>query len=92
MPTLMPYLSAAWSLVTVALFVWAIRLSYRIEARSPLLANQSGVPRFAAMFHTVTNWNVAPDAETQRLRQRMILLLVLILAGFVAFAAAVTLA
>jgi steroid 5-alpha reductase family enzyme len=92
MTSLTPYLSAAWSLVTIALFVWAVRLSYRIEARSPLLANRSSVPRFAAMLHTVTNWNVAPDNETQRLRRRMNLLLALILAGFVLFAAAITFA
>ena len=91
MPTLLPYLSAAWSLVTIALFVWAIRLSYRIEARSPLLANRSGAPRFAILFHTMTNWNVAQDTETQRLRRRMNVLLAVILAGFVLFAATVSL-
>ena len=34
------------------------------------------------LFHTITNWNVARDDETQAMRRRMNLLLVLVLAGF----------
>ena len=69
----------------LAIFIQAIRLSYRIEARSPDLHNTSGFPRKAMMFHTVTNWNVARDDETQAMRRRMNLLLVLVIvAGFVA--------
>ncbi|MER9714353.1 hypothetical protein [Mesorhizobium sp. M0195] len=66
----------------LAIFILAIRLSYRIEARSPGLTNRSGFPRKAMMFHTVTNTNVALDQETQAMRRRMIGLLLIVLAGF----------
>lgn len=78
-------LFGAWALVMLAAFIWAIRLSYRIEARSPELQNKTGVPRKAMMFHTVTNMRVARDAVTQAMRRRMNLLLVAVLAGFVLF-------
>ena len=75
-------LAGVWALVILAIFIQAIRLSYRIEARSPDLRNTSGFPRNAMMLHTVTNWNVARDAETQAMRRRMNLLLLVVLAGF----------
>lgn len=65
----------------LAIFIWAIRLSYRIEARSPGLANRSGFPRNAMIFHTVFNMNVARDEETQAMRRRMIRLLLLAVLG-----------
>ena len=73
---------ASGRLAILAIFIWAIRLSYRIEARSPDLRNTSGIPRKAMMLHTVTNWNVARDDETQAMRRRMNLLLLAVLAGF----------
>jgi hypothetical protein len=75
-------LAGVWAVVMIAVFIQAIRLSYRIEARSPELANSSGVPRKAMILHTVTNWNVAQDAETQALRRRMNRLLLIIAGGF----------
>jgi hypothetical protein len=75
-----------WGIVMVAIFIWAVRLSYRIEARSPDLANTTGVPRNAMILHTVTNWKVARDAETQALRRRMNRLLLINLAGFLLLA------
>ena len=69
----------------LAAFIQAIRLSYRIEERSPDLRNRTGLPRYAAMPFTVTNWKVARDGETQVLRRRMLGLLAGILAGFVLF-------
>ncbi len=44
------------------------------------------VPQRAQMFHTVTNWKVARDTETQTLRRRMNLLLLACLAGMIGFA------
>jgi len=76
-------LPGVWALVTLAIFIQAIRLCYRVEARSPDLRNTSGIPRKAMMLHAVLNWNVARDAETQALRRRMIVLLLAVLAGFV---------
>ncbi len=81
------WLAGVWGIVMVAVFITAIRLSYRIEARSPGLANNSGLPRNALMFHTVTNLNVARDPETQALRRRMNVMLLLNLLGFVGLAA-----
>jgi hypothetical protein len=76
-------LASVWALAILATFVLAIRLCYRVEARSPDLRNTSGVPRKAMMLHALLNWNVARDAETQALRHRMIVLLLAVLAGFV---------
>ncbi|RWP72624.1 hypothetical protein [Mesorhizobium sp.] len=84
-------LCGVWALVMLAIFIQAIRLSYRIEARSPDLANRSGFPRNAMMFHTVTNMNVARDEETQAMRRRMNRLLLIVLAGFALLWAGVSL-
>lgn len=77
--------AGVWAVAMLAVFVQAIRLSYRIEARSPDLANRSGLPRFAAIPFTATNFRVARDPQTQALRRRMNLLLLGNLAGFVLF-------
>ena len=78
-----------WALAVLAVFIQAIRLSYRIEARSPDLVNRTGLPMKAQMFHTVTNWKVARDPETQALRRRMNWLLLVCLAGMVAMGVAI---
>lgn len=77
--------SGLWGLAMIAIFIQAIRLSYRIEARSPDLVNRSGVPRRAMIVHTVANWKVSRDPETQDLRRRMNRLLLWNLAGFALF-------
>ncbi|PAQ01015.1 hypothetical protein LRP31_24520 [Mesorhizobium mediterraneum] len=84
-------LCGVWAPVMLAIFIHAIRLSYRIEARSPDLTNRSGFPRNAMMFHTVTNMNVARDQETQAMRRRMNRLLLIVLAGFALLWAGVSL-
>lgn len=71
-----------WGIAMVVVFILAIRLSYRIEARSPDLVNRTGLPQRAMMVNTVTNWKVARDPETQAMRRRMNLLLLVNLAGF----------
>lgn len=75
-------IAGVWGLVMVAVFIQAIRLCYRVEARSPDLTNRSGLPRNAMVFHVLANRGVARDDETKALRRRMILLLVVNLAGF----------
>jgi len=82
-------LAGVWALGILAVFIQAIRLSYRIEARSPDLTNRSGFPRKAMMFHTITNTNVARDAETQAMRRRMNRLLLIVVAGFVVMSAGI---
>lgn len=82
--------SGIWALGILVLFIIAIRLSYKIEARSPDLVNKSGIPFNAQMFHTVTNWKVARDAETQALRRRMNTLLLICLAGMIAMAVGIS--
>lgn len=84
-------LCGVWALVMLAIFIQAIRLSYRIEARSPGLTNRSGFPRNAMIFHTVTNTSVARDEETQAMRRRMSRLLLIVLAGFALLWAGVSL-
>ncbi|BCG95194.1 hypothetical protein [Mesorhizobium sp. 131-2-1] len=82
-------LFGVWTLAILVVFIQAIRLSYRIEARSPDLTNRSGFPRNAMMFHTITNLSVARDEETQGLRRKMIRLLLMVVAGFVVLAAGI---
>lgn len=78
--------SGVWATVMLAVFIQAIRLSYRIEQRSADLRNETGLPRYAAMPFTVTNWRVARDDGTQKLRRRMMVLLGINMAGFILFA------
>lgn len=75
-------LCGIWAIAILVVFILAIRLSYRIEARSPDLTNRGGFPRKAMLFHTITNMNVARDGETQAMRRRMNGLLLIDLAGF----------
>lgn len=79
-------LCGIWALAILVIFIQAIRLSYRIEARSPDLVNKTGIPFNAQIFHTVTNWKVARDAETQALRRRMNILLLTCVAGMIVMA------
>ena len=79
--------SGMWAVAMIAVFIQAIRLSYRIEERSPQLRNRTGLPRYAAIPFTATNRKVAQDAETQGLRRRMILMLGLNVLGFLLLAA-----
>jgi len=50
-----------WAIVMLAVFIWAITLSYRIEARSEGLVNRSGLLRKSMIFHIVLNWKLARD-------------------------------
>ncbi len=84
-------LSGLWATVLVVIFIKAIRLSYRIEARSPDLLNRTGLPMRAQLFHTATNYKVARDAETQSLRRRMNVLLLISLVGLVGMAVGLSL-
>lgn len=83
MGTIFYVLTGLWAVAMIAVFIAAIRLSYRIEARSPELVNRTGLPQRAKMLHTALNRNVAGDEETQRMRRRMNRLLLVNLAGFV---------
>ena len=81
------WLYGVWGIAMVVVFIMAIRLSYRIEARSPDLKNTSGLPRNALWLHVVTNSGVARDEETQALRGRMNRLFLINVAGFALFSA-----
>lgn len=81
--------SSVWAVGMLAVFIQAIRLSYRIEHRSDRLRNRTGLPMYAALPFTVANWRVSRDDETQALRRRMLQCLGLNLAGFVLFGAIV---
>lgn len=82
------WFAGLWGVAMVAVLISAIRLSYRIEARSEGLKNTSGVPRKAMFVHTMLNWHVARDAETQAMRRQMNIRFLIILAGFVLFSVA----
>lgn len=76
-----------WAPMAIGLLIGVIVLSYRIEQRSPNLANRTAVPRFAMIFHTITNLNVARDPDTQKLRRIMLgllagIVLLFVLVGF----------
>ena len=79
------WFAGLWGVAMVAVLISAIRLSYRIEARSEGLKNTSGVPRKAMWVHTMFNWRVARDAETQAMRRQMNIRFLIILAGFALF-------
>jgi hypothetical protein len=85
-------ISGLWAAAMLAVFIQAIRMSYRIEQRSAALRNETGLPRYAAMPFTVTNWRVSRDDETQALRRRMLRLLGLNLVGFILFGGLVLIA
>lgn len=84
--------SGLWAMGIIAILIQVIRLSYRIEHRSERLRNRTGLPMYAALPFTVTNWRVSRDDETQALRRRMLRLLGLILAGLVLFGGLVLIA
>ncbi len=79
-------ISGLWASLMVAILISAIRLCYRIEARSEGLRNRTGVPQKAMILHTAMNWKVARDDETQALRRAMNTRLLLVLAGMVLMA------
>jgi len=71
-----------WALVTVVVLITAIRLCYQVEARSEELRNRTGIPVNANIPAVMFNRGVARDAETQALRRRMNLRLLLSVGGF----------
>jgi hypothetical protein len=76
------WLSALWGVASIALLISAVRLCYRIEARSgrPLLKH--GLPGYANVIPVALNVRVAQDEETQAMRWRMNKRLIAIVAGF----------
>lgn len=83
--------AGVWGIAMVIVFILAIRLSYRIEARSEGLTNRSGIPRKAMIFHTVFNLKVARDPESQAMRRRMLRLLAVNAVGFILLGIAIAL-
>jgi hypothetical protein len=64
--------SGLWGVAMIANLIVAIRLCYRIEARSPRWARKPGsLPAYAAWLPVMLNHGVARDPETQALRRRM---------------------
>lgn len=88
-PTVATFMSV-WPQLAVAMFVIVIILSYQIEKRSPDITNRTGLPRWAMLFHTVTNSGVARDRKTQMMRRAMLALLAAIIALFILVAFAVS--
>lgn len=77
--------SGLWGIAMVAVLISAIRLCYRVEERSERLRNRTGLPMYAMWPQVIANWGVSRDAETQALRRRAVLRLLIILAGFALF-------
>jgi cellulose synthase/poly-beta-1,6-N-acetylglucosamine synthase-like glycosyltransferase len=90
MTPLVSLFMSTWAILALAMFVVVILLSYRIEKRSDPLVNRSGFPRWAMLFHTITNLHVARDAQTQRLRSIMLMLLAGIIGLFILVAIVVS--
>ncbi len=87
MSPLVQFYMTIWAPLAIGLVIGVIVLSYQIEQRSPNLTNRTGVPRFAMLFHTITNFNVARDPGTQKLRRIMLgllagIVLLFVLVGF----------
>ena len=79
------WLSALWGVASIALLISAVRLCYRIEARSGRPMLKHGLPGYANVIPVAFNLGVARDGETQALRRRMNMRLVAILAAFAGF-------
>jgi hypothetical protein len=80
--TLVYPLFGLWALAMVVILITAIRLCYRVEARSEALRNRSGIPANANIPAVMFNWKVARDPETQALRRRMNYRLLMAVGGF----------
>lgn len=85
-------LSGLWGTAMVVLLISAIRLCYRVEARSERLRNRTGLPMFAKWPQVIANYGVARDAETQALRRSANSRFLIILAGFALFGLLVSIA
>ena len=80
-------LSGGWAIITLALFVYAITLSYRVEKRSRPAGAHPGLPRFADVIGVAFNKpSIARDAQTQGLRRRMVGVMLVVLALMGGFA------
>ena len=77
--------SGLWGVAMVATLIDATRICYAIEKRSGTKPARSGLPAFANVVPVALNIGVAADAETQAMRRRMNMRLLVILGGFVAF-------
>jgi hypothetical protein len=75
-----------WGAAMFALAISAIRLCYAVEARSRGAAARRGLPVYANLLGVAFNFGVAQDEETQRMRKRMNLRLILFVVGLVASA------
>lgn len=75
-----------WGVVVIGLLLVLLRLSYRIERRSNPEKFKRWPMRYANPIGTALNINVARDAETQGLRKKLLLILMIISALMVAFA------
>lgn len=72
-------------MVTLALFIWMVRTSYKIERRSAPEKFERWPVRYANPIGSALNINVAKDAETQRLRKLLLRLMAAIAVLFVVF-------
>jgi len=77
-----------WAVAILAVFIWAIRISYAIE-RKRGIAGWHGLPRNTNLLASAFGSRTSDDAETLRMRHKLRKLLALIAAGFAIFAVAV---
>lgn len=84
--TLFILISGIWGLAMVVNFVDAIRLHQAIGQRSGL-DSKTGLAAYMEMWGVARNRSVAQDEETQELRRQMNRRLLIILGGFIFFAA-----
>lgn len=64
--------SGLWGILTLALFILMVRISYKVERRSNPEKFERWPIRYANPFGVALNINVARDAETQKLRKQLL--------------------
>lgn len=83
-------LSGLWGLTTIGLFIWMVRISYKVERRSNPSKFERWPLRYANPFGVALNINVASDDETQGLRKQLLVCMAAIAVLFVLFIIFVT--
>ena len=77
-----------WAVAILAVFIWAIRISYAIE-RKRGITGWHGLPRNTNLLASAFGSRPSDDAETLRMRRKLRQLLALIATGFAILAVAV---
>jgi hypothetical protein len=83
---ILSWFSGLWAIAILAVFLWAIRVSYAIE-RKRGITGWHGLPRRTNLFASAFSAKPSDDAEVAALRRKLRKLLTIVAAGFAVLAA-----